>query len=90
MSLGALLAQLDPDPGKRGSESERICRWYLTNAPEYRGCFRRIWLWKEWPDAWGGDAGITWSPKRMTAICGPHRGSHALVKCHRGLRHRVR
>ena len=58
LSLAALLAKLDPDPDKRGREFERVCRWYLTNAPEYRGRFRRIWLWAEWPDAWGPDAGV--------------------------------
>ncbi len=30
----------------------------LRNAPEYRGRFRQVWLWAEWPDAWGPDAGI--------------------------------
>jgi superfamily II DNA or RNA helicase len=35
-----------------------LCRWYLRNAPEYRGRFREIWLWKDWPEAWAADAGI--------------------------------
>jgi superfamily II DNA or RNA helicase len=58
VSLSRLLTQLDPDPDKRGREFERICRWYLTNDPEYRRYLRRVWLWNEWPDAWGPDAGI--------------------------------
>lgn len=56
LSFDQLLTQLDP--AMRGAQFERLCRWYLSNAPEYRGLFRRIWLWKEWPGAWGRDAGI--------------------------------
>jgi predicted helicase len=56
VSLDTLLSRLDP--AQRGPQFERLCRWYLTNAPEYRGRFRRVWLWHEWPDAWGPDAGI--------------------------------
>jgi predicted helicase len=56
VSLDSLLSQLDP--ARRGPQFERLCRWYLTNAPEYRGRFKHIWLWQEWPDAWGPDAGI--------------------------------
>jgi predicted helicase len=56
VSFESLLSQLDPD--KRGPQFERLCRWYLTNAPEYRGRFKRVWLWQDWPDAWGPDAGI--------------------------------
>ena len=56
MSFESLLSQLDP--AKRGPQFERLCRWYLTNAPEYRGRFKRIWLWQEWPNAWGPDVGI--------------------------------
>jgi superfamily II DNA or RNA helicase len=56
VSFESLLSQLDP--AKRGPQFERLCRWYLTNAPEYRGRFKRVWLWAEWPDAWGPDAGI--------------------------------
>lgn len=39
-------------------EFGRICRWFLLNAPEYRSRLHRVWLWSEWPEAWGGDAGI--------------------------------
>jgi len=30
----------------------------MLNAPEYRSRIQRVWLWSEWPDAWGRDAGI--------------------------------
>jgi predicted helicase len=58
MGLETLLDQLDPDPKRRGDEFERLCRWYLTNAPEHGGRFEEVWLWKEWPENWGRDAGI--------------------------------
>ncbi len=41
-----------------GGEFEWLCRWFLENAPRYRGRFDKIWLWKDWPDRWGTDAGI--------------------------------
>ena len=58
MHFSDLLAQLDPRPDVRGRQFERLCRWYLNSAPEYRGRFRHVWLWQDWPDAWGRDAGI--------------------------------
>jgi predicted helicase len=58
LSFARLIARLDPDEKKRGDEFERLCKWYLANAPEYRGRFKHVWLWQEWPDAWGADAGI--------------------------------
>ncbi len=58
MSFTRLLTRLDSDPVRRGREFERICLWYLQNAPEYRARFRKIWLWSDWPDAWAADAGI--------------------------------
>ena len=58
MSFTRLLTQLDHDPRRRGREFERICAWYLRNAPEYRGRFRKVWLWSDWPNAWAADAGI--------------------------------
>ena len=33
MTLSALLAKLDTDPGKRGREFERICRWVAWRMP---------------------------------------------------------
>ena len=58
MSLTDLLSQLDPLPSVRGRQFERLCAWYLRNAPEYHDKIRRVWLWSEWPGAWGADAGI--------------------------------
>ena len=41
-----------------GGDFEWLCKWFLENAPRYRGQFDKIWLWKDWPDRWGMDAGI--------------------------------
>jgi len=54
-----LLDSLSPDKLQRGKQFEKICRWYLTNDPVYRGQLKTVWLWDEWPDRWGDDeAGI--------------------------------
>ncbi|MFZ0788428.1 MAG: restriction endonuclease, partial [Chromatiaceae bacterium] len=58
MEFADLLSRLDPQPGVRGRQFERICAWYLRNAPEYRGRFKQVWLWKDWPEAKDPDAGI--------------------------------
>jgi hypothetical protein len=49
MSLDDLLMQLSPDVRERGQQFERVCKWYLENAPEYRSQIRQVWLWNEWP-----------------------------------------
>ena len=41
-----------------GGDFEWLCQWFLLNAPRYRGQFDQVWLWRDWPDAWGSDAGI--------------------------------
>jgi predicted helicase len=41
-----------------GHDFERLCKWLLENAPEYRRRVTRVWLWDEWPRRWGRDAGI--------------------------------
>ena len=59
MALPDLLQQLDPrNTVRKGRQFETLCKWYLNNAPEYRGQFRQVWLWGDWPDRWGQDAGI--------------------------------
>ena len=58
MPLADLLSQLDARPGVRGRQFERLCAWYLRNAPEYHERIRKVWLWSEWPGAWAADAGI--------------------------------
>jgi hypothetical protein len=58
LGFAELVNRLDSRPGVRGRQFERICVWYLRCAPEYRGRFRKVWLWSEWPGAWAPDAGI--------------------------------
>ena len=58
MGFEALLGRLSERSDLRGREFERICRWFLLSAPEYRAQLRRVWLWDEWPGRWAADAGI--------------------------------
>ena len=57
-SLGKVLGTLSADPQAKGREFELLARWYLTNAPEYASTVEQVWLWDEWPERWGTDAGI--------------------------------
>ena len=41
-----------------GGDFEWLCKWFLENAPRYRGQFDKVWRWKDWPERWGIDAGI--------------------------------
>jgi superfamily II DNA or RNA helicase len=54
MSVERLLTSFTPG----GGDFERLCKWLLENAPEYRPKLRRVWRWDEWPGRWGADAGI--------------------------------
>ena len=58
MAFSDLSAQFSADARVRGRQFERLCRWYLQNAPEYRNKIKQVWLWKDWPERWGVDAGI--------------------------------
>lgn len=53
-----LLDRLDPDPRVRGRQFERLCKWFLSSDPTYKGTLRQVWLWSEWPDREHADAGI--------------------------------
>ena len=52
------LIRRDADGTSFGRDFEWLCKWYLENAPLYRGKFRKVWRWGEWPDRWGRDCGI--------------------------------
>jgi len=42
-----------------GDDFEWLCKWFLEHAPRFRGIqFKKVWLWDDWPDRWGPDAGI--------------------------------
>lgn len=67
MSFSNLISQLSSLPGVKGRQFERLCQWYLRNAPEYRNRLKHVWLWDDWPGRWGPDAGID-------LICETHEG----------------
>lgn len=70
-----LFAQLDPDPRLRGKQFEPLIKWFLTNDPKYKALFRRVWLWKEWPDRWSGaEAGID-------LVAEDHDGHRWAIQC---------
>jgi superfamily II DNA or RNA helicase len=52
------LIRNERDAAHVGRGFEWLCKWYLENAPLYRGLFRKVWRWVDWPDRWGRDCGI--------------------------------
>ena len=44
------------DSNSKGNLFEDYTKWYLENSPLYN--FKKVWLWDDWPDRWGRDAGI--------------------------------
>jgi superfamily II DNA or RNA helicase len=53
-----MLSSLDSRQAVRSRQFEQIARWFLLNAPGYRERISEVWLWADWPDRWGPDAGI--------------------------------
>lgn len=43
---------------RRGRLFEKLCAWFLQNEPAYRRQIRRVWLWNQWSERWGAEAGI--------------------------------
>ena len=39
-----LISRLDLDSHVRGKQFERICVWFLENAPLYKGKVKKAWL----------------------------------------------
>ena len=56
--LEPLLNRLGASKKERGDEFERLCKWFLENDPIYATQLEKVWLWDEWPERWGPDAGI--------------------------------
>jgi len=54
----ALRANLSEESQVRGWQFEHVCKWFLENDPVYSHELKTVWLWKDWPGRWGGDAGI--------------------------------
>ena len=57
-----------------GCDFEWLCKWYLKNAAIYRGQFRKVWRWSEWPGRWGRDCGID-------LIAETHDGDLYAIQC---------
>lgn len=57
-TLVDLINSLSPDDNRRGHEFEPVAKWFLENDPIQRAQFRRVWSWKDWPEAWAADPGI--------------------------------
>ena len=68
----SLLASLRPG----GRDFERVCKWMLENAPEYRQeQLNQVWLRNDWPGRCGRDGEST-SLLRITRVgCGRCRRS---------------
>jgi len=47
----------DAQKNAYGADFEWICIWYLQNAPQYRGKFRRVCRFMDWEERWGPDNG---------------------------------
>ena len=45
------LESFDADNNRRGKQWEHVCKWFLETDPVYRDRLKKVWLWKEWPDA---------------------------------------
>ena len=41
-----------------GNAFEWLSRFFLLNAPQYKGLIKQVWLWNDWPGRWGIDKGI--------------------------------
>ena len=52
------LDTFDPQAHRRGQQWEEVCQWFLRTDHLYRTQLTKVWLWNEWPDRWGPDAGI--------------------------------
>lgn len=57
-SFSKFLNSFDSDPLKRGRQFEHFVKWFLKNDPEWSTQVDQIWLWDEYPHAWGRDCGI--------------------------------
>ena len=56
--LLSLLNTFSQDNKARGTQFEKLCKWYLQTDPLYAAKLEEVWLWDEWPERWGADCGI--------------------------------
>jgi predicted helicase len=52
------LTEAASDNRAKGDLFERLIANYLLSDPQYADRIESVWLWPEWPDRWGSDAGI--------------------------------
>ena len=43
------LETFDPDPKKRGTQWEHVCKCFLETDPVYRAQLKKVWHWDKWP-----------------------------------------
>ena len=52
--LGRVLERIEELAGgsnkKKGTLFEELCKHFLENDDEFNNCYRRVWLWNEWPE----------------------------------------
>lgn len=53
-----LIATFSDDNKARGTQFEKLCKWYLQTDPLYAAKLEEVWLWDEWNGRWGPDCGI--------------------------------
>ena len=54
----SLISTFSQDNQARGTQFEKLCKWYLQTDPLYAAKLEEVWLWDEWPERWGADCGI--------------------------------
>ena len=54
----ALISTFSDDNKARGTQFEKLCKWYLQTDPLYAAKLEEVWLWDEWDGRWGPDCGI--------------------------------
>src|SRR3954454_19195915 len=58
VDVDELFQRLPDEPYLRGDRFEQlVCDW-LTQEPMFAATFNRVHRWRDWPLAWGADAGI--------------------------------
>ena len=55
--LLSLLNTFSQDNKARGTQFEKLYKWYLQTDPLYATKLEEVWLWDEWPERWGADCG---------------------------------
>ena len=61
MTIYSLLEELESSSRTstaKGAAFERLIATYLLTDPQYANQLDKVWLWNDWPDRWGSDAGI--------------------------------